>query len=871
MSIASTTQFGKASQLAGDLEGFVRIAATQEKPLHDVEQRIHQAVQQIGHELMKMFLDLQPDGDLGETITMESGNTLHRSAAPVDRPLQTIFGCFNVNGYVYSRGANRKIELRPVDARLQLPGGYASYLFEEFSQFFCVEQAYSQSREAIDRVFGQNVSVETLQRINGRVGLQVEAWLDELAAPQAHEEGELLVLTADGKGVPLITQDARRVPLFDQELRRGNRRMATLAAVYSVNRFVRTKDDVLAALFRDEPSATSKAGARPKPQARQLTARFARERVLDEQPEMVSGATEAIVWASLRVDDRLQNTQPLICLCDGQRSLWQTIDAVLETDSADRKVEILDLLHVCQYVWDAAKVFHRHREHQEAFVRERMDRLLSGGVTGVIKGLRRMATDRRLRAEKRKAIDRVCRYFEHNASRMQYGEYLRQGYPIATGVIEGACRQLVKDRMERSGMRWSLQGPAGSSVDAACPQHPPIPRPHCLLPATNQHRTAITLHKTPMNPCGSPIIPDHTRCCWLFGIDSTPESRRHCKEWSLSGERLFRTSDTTGGFLCNVIHHPGVMWVGSSSIRDCSIHTLSLGELTMKLQKTRTERRLMAALCCLALLLIQADWACAQSGPDNNDSLAMEVRQANQRADARLQEAVKEWRYKLSMLRNRDRLRSMARDIASAEEKLAQGVELFDSSTTQKRDRMLEAFRRRIVDERTLINDMVNAFGELQTELQKESLALYTQAGVAREVYDRILPLYRVDTAVWETAFQPLLTKARTLSQEDWWRVGTVAAGSAIAAHAQYSRKDDKPQSFGDLLGSLVTELVAEAIVNEVMDPLDDFTSRLNVEFLSAEKVLLEGEKGLVTFMRLLTQLHQAARTQHLLPSMGAK
>ncbi|MEO2027225.1 MAG: ISKra4 family transposase, partial [Fuerstiella sp.] len=67
--------------------------------------------------------------------------TLHRSEQPVDRPLQTIFGRFEIPGFVYSRGANRKVELRPVDALLQLPDSYGSYLFEEFAQFFCVEQA----------------------------------------------------------------------------------------------------------------------------------------------------------------------------------------------------------------------------------------------------------------------------------------------------------------------------------------------------------------------------------------------------------------------------------------------------------------------------------------------------------------------------------------------------------------------------------------------------------------------------------------------------------------------------------------------------------------------------------------------------------
>lgn len=458
MSIASDTQFGKATQLAADLESFMQIAAKEEKSLHEVEQKIHQTVLQIGHRAMELFLELQPDGDLGETVVTDNGTTLHRSASPANRPLQTVFGRFDITGFVYSRGANRKIELRPVDARLQLPESYASYLFEEFSQFFCVEQAYGQSREAIDRVFRQSVSVETLQRINGRVGLQAEGWLDELSAPDADDEGELLVLTADGKGVPLVSEDARRVPLFDQELRRGNRRMATLACVYSVDRYVRGRNEILAALFRDESDDDRGSVTRPKPVARQLTARFARERVLDDEPEMVSGTTEALVWAWVRASDRLRSGQPLICLCDGQRNLWQTLDVVLDAEVAARKVEILDLLHVCEYLWDAAKIFHHHREHQEAFVRKRMDRLLSGGVAGVIKGLRRMATVHGLRGEKRTTIIRVCGYFENNASRMKYDEYLCEGYPIATGVIEGACRHLVKDRMERSGMRWSLAG-----------------------------------------------------------------------------------------------------------------------------------------------------------------------------------------------------------------------------------------------------------------------------------------------------------------------------------------------------------------------------------------------------------------------------
>lgn len=461
MRIASDVESGKAGlvkQLAGELESCVRRSAEAGRPLHELEQTIHETVLRMGHEAMKLFLQLQGDGDLGPTVTTEEGTTLRRSPAPVRRPLQTVFGRFDIEAYVYARGPKKRIELRPVDARLQLPDSYASYLFEELAQYFCVGEAFAPGRETMARVFGQSVSVETLERINRRVGLQAEAYLDELAAPPAAEEGELLVLTGDGKGVPLIQADAKRVPLFDGELRRGNRRMATLAAVYSVDRFERSKEDVLAALFRERDGAHPDRPKRPEPTARQLTARFATERDLGEGPQMISGAIEAFSWAARRVADRHRADQPLICLMDGQPSLWDAADAALDPDLSESKIEILDLLHAAKYVWDAAKVFHSQREHREAFARERLDRLLSGEVQSVITGLRRMATTRNLRGEKRTTIDTVCRYFEHNQHRMHYDQYLRAGYPIATGVIEGACRHLVKDRMERSGMRWSLSG-----------------------------------------------------------------------------------------------------------------------------------------------------------------------------------------------------------------------------------------------------------------------------------------------------------------------------------------------------------------------------------------------------------------------------
>jgi hypothetical protein len=79
-------------------------------------------------------------------------------------------------------------------------------------------------------------------------------------------------------------------------------------------------------------------------------------------------------------------------------------------------------------------------------------------VEGVIRALRRLAGVRGLKRAKKKALDRICGYLHKNRRRMRYDEYLRAGYPIASGVIEGACRHLVKDRMERAGMHWTLEG-----------------------------------------------------------------------------------------------------------------------------------------------------------------------------------------------------------------------------------------------------------------------------------------------------------------------------------------------------------------------------------------------------------------------------
>ena len=116
---------------------------------------------------------------------------------------------------------------------------------------------------------------------------------------------------------------------------------------------------------------------------------------------------------------------------------------------------ILDLLHVLEKLWKAAYVFHAEGSEEAAdWVHMRALKILYGEVSQVVKGLRQTVTKRRLRGERRKTLVAVARYLYRNRTRMRYDEYLAAGLPIASGAVEGACKNLIKDRMERSGMRW---------------------------------------------------------------------------------------------------------------------------------------------------------------------------------------------------------------------------------------------------------------------------------------------------------------------------------------------------------------------------------------------------------------------------------
>lgn len=446
-------------QMAEALKSNVRSAAEAAESFDSVERDVRKALFTIGHQAVSLFISLQGDGDLGQTLTTESGKTLIRSSQKTSTVIRSIFGTHQFEQFSYSPGSKKAIALRPISARMSLPKHRWSYLLQAWTQMLAVDSAYQQAMDNLQVILGgEKFSVDTAETINFQMGTDAGEYLGDLPKPSPESEGKYLVASADCKGVPLVKEDAAKVAAFETAKKNpGNRRMATVASVYSVDGHVRTAEEITDALFREEPGPNDPKTQRPEPVNKNTTAHMP-ETVDDGngQDFHISGIHVAMAWIIGQIDQRRRAGQVLIALMDGQESLWETMK--LHLSFGARTVPILDILHALVYAWEAAGLFEKDDGRRRTFTRNRLLRILRGEVKGVIKGLRRLGTASKLKGEAAKDLARICGYLEKNAHRMQYDEYLRRGYPIASGVIEGACRHLVKDRMERSGMRWTLEG-----------------------------------------------------------------------------------------------------------------------------------------------------------------------------------------------------------------------------------------------------------------------------------------------------------------------------------------------------------------------------------------------------------------------------
>jgi len=419
--------------------------------LHEVEQALWDLLLQTGHRALVAFLQAHGTGDQGPTLTLPDGQQVQRLEEFHRRRYVSIFGAFQLARTVYGSREGQALEFVPLDNRLQLPASVFSYVLQDWDQALAVEQAFSQVNQTIARMLKLTQAVDSLEGMNRQMAQDVGCFRDLQGSPPAAEEGQIVVVTADCKGIVMRGQGTPTVCGGERPggQRANQKRMATVGAVYTVDPYVRTAADVVAALFRDPDY---QAGPRPEP---------CHKRVWGSLPQAAPTpkSSIAVVFDWLWWEFAQRNPQlrrPTVCLCDGQEALWQACATSVWDDD---RVEILDLLHVTPRLWKAAKLLYGEKGKEVLpWVRQRVTQVLEGKVETVLRSMRRLAVDRGLQGAKKKALAGLCRYLHKNRQRMRYHRYLRAGYPIASGVIEGACRHLIKDRMERAGMHWTWEG-----------------------------------------------------------------------------------------------------------------------------------------------------------------------------------------------------------------------------------------------------------------------------------------------------------------------------------------------------------------------------------------------------------------------------
>jgi hypothetical protein len=474
--IAQEESLVKIETAFQEVMGFVKQSIeSKEIRLDEVERGVFDRLLVAGLRALETVVAAAGDGNYGET-SEHQGKTLQRSEEKKTKPYRSIFGVLSVERYVYASGPKKKVEWAPVDARLGLPAGEQSYVLEDWMQRICVKESFKEGVGSLRDLLGVKTSVRAAEVMTRKMAEHADSFSETKGAPAPDSEEELIVLAADGKGVPMRRPLEERLKAHQAATRpdggsllaqasvsadecsteptkkrlgpgekRTRKQMAYVGAVYSIAPFVRTADQVVNELRRKERQAD-----RPRPQNKQVFAEMTRFR----EGEVINGQVRCFARLAMLAILRLVCTKTLICLMDGQRSLWSLKDSWFP-----RAIGVLDLFHVMERLWQVAHAFHGEGTHDAEWQVERHLRLLLEGKVSCVIGLyKRMLEEAKLQGGKAKTVRETITYFENNKQYMKYDEYLAKGYPIGTGVVEGACRHFVKDRMELAGMRWEIEG-----------------------------------------------------------------------------------------------------------------------------------------------------------------------------------------------------------------------------------------------------------------------------------------------------------------------------------------------------------------------------------------------------------------------------
>jgi len=398
-------------------------------------------------------------------VAGEDGVVRTRAERGRTRPLMTKFGQVTVSRIAY-RSPGRP-NVHPADAALNLPEEKHSHGLRKLAAVEVARGSVEAAGAAVARATGVRIGKRQLEELARRCAAHVEAfflWRVIDAAP----EGWPLVLTFDGKGIVMLPDalrpaTARAAASAENKLatrlspgeKNGRKRMAELACVYDAMPVPRTPEDVIstpAQKRRKKKAQAAKPKGKHKPREPQARGKWLTASVTDDIPAVIAAAFDE----AERRDP--QHKRQWVVLVDGNNTQIEAVTA----EAASRGITvtiIIDFIHVLEYLWKAAwSFFEKGEPAAEEWVAAQARKILHGKARQVAAGIRRRATTYGYSAAERAGADEAARYLDNKQDYLNYATALGNGWPIATGIIEGACRHIVKDRMDITGARWGLEG-----------------------------------------------------------------------------------------------------------------------------------------------------------------------------------------------------------------------------------------------------------------------------------------------------------------------------------------------------------------------------------------------------------------------------
>ncbi|MGB8383906.1 MAG: ISKra4 family transposase [Dermatophilaceae bacterium] len=412
-----------------------------------------------GRELLRQLyqdhLDLRAEREVRLAAVADVDGVVHRRVeADHERTLATVFGEVTVRRCAYRAAGSAN--LHPADAALNLPPEKHSHGLRRLAATEASRGSFAEAGAAAGRATGTALGKRQVEQLTMRAAADVTAFYATYRQPSPGEPDQLLVLQVDGKGI-VMRPDALRPatakaaeaasPKLTSRLSKGEKRyrkrIAEVGAVHDVTPVVRSVADILPATDAERANLTD--GPR-------ATGKWLAASVVEDAATVVAATFDE---ATRRDPD---HTRTWIALVDGANHQIERITA--EAPSRGVRVHLLiDLVHVIEYLWKATWCFHAEADPAaEAWVHDQARDVLAGKARTVAATIRRTATNRRLAGTARKGADEAARYLTNKAPYLDYPSALAGGWPIATGVIEGACRFLVADRLDITGARWGLAG-----------------------------------------------------------------------------------------------------------------------------------------------------------------------------------------------------------------------------------------------------------------------------------------------------------------------------------------------------------------------------------------------------------------------------